>query len=518
MVDNNLSALKRQENKRLMLQKAIESIQARLNNEAFDQEAFNYAKSLLVSAIKGDISSEAKEIIEHVKIKGFTKNLQEAAFNILKNVGVYKEDELFFIVSNDLVTEFNPEVLSEAEQLAAKKEFLHSELRTSINESIKLYAIDDPWTTEVDDAIGIEETDSGYRVHIVIADPGGIVPLDSLVAQSARERGSTIYLPDRKYLMFPPVISENAASLSVDKEIPAMDFVADMTPSGDILDFNVQPVVCKITQRLSYEEVEERIEKDDKVFKLLYNLAQTLRQNRIKNGAIIVDRPEVDVHVVDKEIRLQHIDPASKARILVSEFMVLAGTLAAQFGVQNAIPFVFRVSAPPDSLNDLEGIPEESREYRVRLLRHLSKASLSVIPQPHASVGASAYVQVTSPLRRFQDFLTHYQIKSFLAGESFKSTHELLECFGNLEEVMALHLRLQRDRKRYFLLKYLEQQQSEQLEAYVVMHEGRRTMLELAETGLVTWIDRLIGSRDEKVCVRIRRVDPEYDILKVEPC
>jgi exoribonuclease R len=73
--------------------------------------------------------------------------------------------------------------------------------------------------------------------------------------------------------------------------------------------------------------------------------------------------------------------------------------------------------------NGVDESPANSADKsRAQLLRALQKVTVSssaeqsAQPARHVPLGLELYSRVTSPLRRYADFITHYQLKAYLRG------------------------------------------------------------------------------------------------------
>ena len=103
---------------------------------------------------------------------------------------------------------------------------------------------------------------------------------------------------------------------------------------------------------------------------------------------------------------------ASPARQLVAELMILAGEVAGRFGGERRLPLPYRGQLPPvlPPAADLQLLPEGP--CRAAALRRCMTRSLGGCRSPlaHAGLGLEAYVQVTSPIRRYGDLLAHFQV------------------------------------------------------------------------------------------------------------
>jgi exoribonuclease-2 len=120
---------------------------------------------------------------------------------------------------------------------------------------------------------------------------------------------------------------------------------------------------------------------------------------------------------------------------IVAECMILAGTVAASFCDKNNIPAPFRGSSAPQPINGLTGHDNStildtllsSKNILGAVDAHeILKSNLYLPPGefstrivPHWIMGltqGNGYLRATSPLRRYEDMLVHWQIKSHLAS------------------------------------------------------------------------------------------------------
>lgn len=104
---------------------------------------------------------------------------------------------------------------------------------------------------------------------------------------------------------------------------------------------------------------------------------------------------------------------------MVAEAMILAGAVTAQFGIDRAIPLPFRSQLPADlpSPAQLDELPEGAVRFAA-IKRCLSRGLMGTKPAAHFSLGLPAYVQATSPIRRYGDLVVQRQILACLDGAS----------------------------------------------------------------------------------------------------
>ncbi|KAF9121155.1 hypothetical protein BGW39_010796 [Mortierella sp. 14UC] len=125
------------------------------------------------------------------------------------------------------------------------------------------------------------------------------------------------------------------------------------------------------------------------------------------------------------------LDPsfASPSRLMVAEYMIMAGRVASMFAQENGLPTLFRnQSAPAEKYRTLfeETIrtktnPKTGMLNMVDMLPlrpYIAGAEISTTPTGHWSMGIQdGYCKVTSPLRRYSDMLAHWQMKGALLNK-----------------------------------------------------------------------------------------------------
>ena len=89
-----------------------------------------------------------------------------------------------------------------------------------------------------------------------IADVPAFVVVRGPVDLEARRRGQTVYAPDRKAPLHPPVLSEGAASLLEGQVRPAFVWRFDLDADGDVVTAVVVRAMVRSRRRLDYGQVQ----------------------------------------------------------------------------------------------------------------------------------------------------------------------------------------------------------------------------------------------------------------------
>lgn len=162
-----------------------------------------------------------------------------------------------------------------------------------------------------------------------------------------------------------------------------------------------------------------------------------------------MDRPEIVVDVSDPErLRLTRVDRHDSAHRVVEELAILVNREAGRFCGRHRLPAYYRVQG--------RDIARRRREAGAPLT---SAAYFSLQPGEHAGLGVDAYVQVTSPLRRFADLVMQRQIVSQVTQgrPAHSDTVQLESWMKHIEQRTTAYQQLERRLDDYWKRRYLEQ-------------------------------------------------------------
>ena len=452
----------------------------------------DYTRSALVKALLN-------------KMERKTGNLQRLALDVLVSCGEFAEDEPLELVRDDIVEAFSDEALAAAESVS-DTQLLDDANRIDLT-VLPTVTIDDADTQDRDDALSLERLnveDGGaerFRLGVHITDAGALIPQDSVLDEEANRRMATLYIPDRKIPMLPTAVSHDKGSLEAGKCRAALSLLADVSADGEILRYEVKPSVIVSDAALSYDEADAAISDADEPYHdllaNLHTLTEALKQQREAAGAVNIDRSEMLIKVVSSnDVQVKVVERDSPARQMVAECMVLCNSLLASFCRDNDIPAAYRSQTAPD-LSDLgAGLPpgveiDDGPLRQYLMMRRFAPADTRTAPAPHGGLGVSAYIQATSPLRRYPDMVMQRQITHYLsAGEPLYSVEDITSVAGRADMQIRAMGKLEDERRRYWLLKFfklrMEKAQDDEeaslFRAVVLENQPRRSaMLELAD-------------------------------------
>ncbi|KAI0189016.1 hypothetical protein F4808DRAFT_445812 [Astrocystis sublimbata] len=355
-----------------------------------------------------------------------------------------------------------------------------SRIRKPLN-NVTAYCIDDITAREIDDAVSLERTSNPeeYWIHVHVADPASSFAANSPVAKYAELIPEAIYLPGHLESMLPESLIQDRFSLAPDR--PCLTFSALVNKDGVVLDEKIAAHSLKDVVYMTYENAALAIgevgkhpladgtewalgsqkeiatanrkmtqpdgltkeQKDDLV--VLSQLGKAIQAKRLERGATQFFQPRPTASVGFKGVELKDnesfIDASGDPNIhvhysqqsgpdLVENAMKLANEVAARWCHERGIPIPYRIQPHAlrhaaliqqftrDVLNPMVlsgGRPNQGMWRHLRSL--LGSDEVSTTPGPHFTLGSEMYTKATSPLRRFNDLIVHWQIEAALLEE-----------------------------------------------------------------------------------------------------
>ena len=150
---------------------------------------------------------------------------------------------------------FPPAALEEAAR-AARAPRLPELDRTDL----PLVTIDPPGSRDLDQALHLAVTPGGYRVSYAIADVGAFVVPGGALDAEVEQRGVTLYAPDQRVPLHPPVLGEDAASLLPDQLRAELLGELGLDADGELVSTSVVRARVRSRARLDYAEVQGRLD------------------------------------------------------------------------------------------------------------------------------------------------------------------------------------------------------------------------------------------------------------------
>ncbi len=393
---------------------------------------------------------------------------QKACFDVLVKLGSWDEDENILLDKYQVPHRWTDSVTEQTVQLRESlvQQALDDPCRNDLT-NLRVFSIDEPFTKDIDDAISFNFHDSFFELGIHITDVASFVLPGTPLDKEAARRGASLYLPEGKIPMLPHAISEDLLSLKAHEIRPAISVFIKLSLTGEILDFKWVLSTIKVSAKLSYAEVDRKIEEDED-FSRLYMLTSLLRKRRISGGATWVLIPELQVRIgPHKEIITTMRDRETPSQMLVSECMIITNYCTALFFKQKNYPALYRRQAAPSQMIEPGSTPSLFQLFMQS--KKFSRVEIDSIPGPHSSLGLASYTSITSPLRKYFDLITQRQLVSLIReAESFYGRKQLKDMAASLQSVLTRVAIVEQERKRYWALKVLATRVGETLEGFII--------------------------------------------------
>lgn len=386
------------------------------------------------------------------------------------------------------------------------------------------FTIDSESTQDMDDAISISSTATGWELRVAVADPGAYIAAGSALDQLAAERAFTTYLPGRNIPMLPRQLADELCSLHPAQQRPAicvrLAIAFDGSMQGEA-EFTLAWICSQA--RFSYNQVSDYLEQNGdwqpnselmaEQLQQLAAMAKARQQWRQQHAIVFQDRPDYRFELDNAgQVIAIHAESRRIANQMVEEAMIAANLACGQyladklgFGLfnthsgfdaskLNALTELLAKHAAPvsqEQLTELSGYcqlrrwlqqqPTPYLENRIR--RFQSYAAVSLQPAAHFGMGINYYATWTSPIRKYGDLVNQSLLKAILAGQQPQLLPQSLT--QHLAEQRKTQRKAERDIAEWLYCRYLEPLAgSEQLFTAEIMDINRSGMrVRLLENG-----------------------------------
>jgi exoribonuclease-2 len=453
--------------------------------------------------------------------------IEKQAFDALVKIGVFNRDTNLSFIRNDIPVAHQLAVVEEAGKVPLAREIADFEayVRDGREDFTRKqsFTIDDESTKDMDDALSLEQTQDGYELGIHITDVTWAVLPETPLDISARRRATSIYCADQTVNMLPEELSEARLSLCEAAVRPCLSVLLQLSANYEVLSSKVVPSFIRSHRRYSYDEVDRLLEEGDATLLTVHDIAAACEERRLRKGAVKVHRREVVPFLEsDGSIRLLEIEEDSPARSLVAEMMVLANSVLAHFAAEHRIPVLFRGQERPEEApqeaDAKDSAPEgPAKDYGART--KLKKSTVSFEPQHHSGLGLDAYIQGSSPIRRYMDLCHQRQFLSFLRTNKPWVSREQFEAIAfEVENYLQSANLVGRETKRYWLLRYIEQRGKKvPIMGTVVRTDMKTPLVELDEVYLTVFVrPNKPVKLGQRLTLKVSAVDPHSDYIRLE--
>lgn len=376
---------------------------------------------------------------------------------ILGESGDFFVEELSLIRAHGLREEFPAEVITEAEQKAARG-ITDNDLSGRLDLRNELIiTVDGEDTRDIDDAISISYDGNFYRLGVHIADVSNYVSRGGVIDNEAYARGTSVYFPDRVLPMLPPALSNDICSLNEGVDRLTLSCLMTVDKQGVVIEKNIMPSVIRSRRRMTYKAITKIYEQDSETteqYPELVSFVQTavsltkiLQNARANRGGVAMDLKEAKILYSNGEISIPDYE-RTISHEMIEQFMVLANESVATLMTAKKMPFVYRVHEQPsaEKAGDFAAFLREAgintefdpenvspMDYKKLLeslkntaiyplvnrimLRSMMKAKYAPENLGHFGLASDCYCHFTSPIRRYPDLCIHRIIKESIKNE-----------------------------------------------------------------------------------------------------
>ena len=388
------------------------------------------------------------------------------------------------------------------------------------------FTVDPADAKDFDDALSVRRLRDGvWEVGVHIADVTHYVRPHSTIDDEAVTRGTSVYLVDRTVPMLPERLSNELCSLRPHEASLCFSAVFTLDENLQLLDEWFGRTVIHSDRRFTYAEAQEVIEtgRGDYAEEVLTlnRLAQALRRERFKNGAISFDREEVRFRLDEHGKPLGvYFKEQKESNQMIEEFMLLANRRVAEFCGRHLVKgrkmprtMVYRVHDAPSEekldrfrqfilrfghvfkaskgravakeLNRLfariKGSTEENA-VSTMAVRSMAKAFYTTDNIGHYGLAFPYYTHFTSPIRRYPDMMVHRLLARYLAGEKSADKKQLEALCEHASKREVVAAEAERASIKYKMVEFMQEHLGEEFDGHISGLTEWGVYVELDET------------------------------------
>lgn len=351
-----------------------------------------------------------------------------------------------------LATNFPADALAEAQAAAAKSPTDHRDLT-----ALPFVTLDPASSMDLDQAFAIEANGADMILRYAIADVAWFVADGGPMDREAWVRGTSQYLPDGKVSLYPPILSEGAASLLPDQDRPAVVFTVRIASDGKVKLDAVERCVIRSRAKLAYDGVTP-----DQLPQGFDEIARRIEAAETARGASRLDPPEQEVVRDDGHYRLE-MRPQTKAELHNAALSLATNMAVADLLFAHHTGLFRTMGGPADwairrlrhtakalgidwpkkcGLEEMKASLDQHDPRQAALVLAIRRSSPGAVYEPYKegvkpwhSAIAATYVHATAPLRRLAD---RYVVMAALAVANSKPVPDAVSAaFAKLPKVMA---------------------------------------------------------------------------------
>ena len=288
----------------------------------------------------------------------------------------------------------------------------------------------------LDDAIYIEENeDKTYTLYIHIIDIPTLIPYASLTREEASYRSETIYLNDNSLPIYPNHICNDICSLIPNNIKNTITYTIKLDNNYKVIPetFNISLGKIKVAHRLTYEEADIKIKKNnkqklDEILNHLMNFAITRRKENQSKELYREYENTINLEPYHESLKIN----SSTSANIIHETMILANYEVAKYFKEHELPYIYRKINIPSTEFLIEQIEklkylgtkvENNKAFLSELKDSYIESIYTNIPTYHAGLELDCYSHSTSPGRRYIDSFGQYIIHDLIIDKNIKDNN-----------------------------------------------------------------------------------------------
>lgn len=463
-----------------------------------------------------------------VKISELTDNKCYYA-GFVKNIG-HKDDpdaDLKIIaIENKIVIDFSEQALAEADAIPTEVTEEEKVGRLDLTNKL-IFSIDGASTKDRDDAVSIELNERGnYVVGVHISDVTHYVHPGMQLWEEALQRGTSVYMADTVIPMLPHKLSNGICSLNPDVDRLTFSCIMEITPQGEVLNYDFVDTVINSRKAMTYEDV-NRIFEDGELpegyeefydsLEMMHQLSTRMEKVKEKRGYVNFGSSDLEIKMDENgnPIEFKRKEQRSAEKI-IENLMLLAGECYANYMI---IPSPLRVHEAPEEdrveeafemldksgirvkathdivngkviqqiLGQIQDMDERSVAAQI-ILRSMSRARYDVENVGHFGLGLPVYGHWTSPIRRAADLRGHYNLRMQRDNTfAIKDADEFYDMMSEFCQHISRKERnadqAERDANEFEMIKYMKDHIGEKFNAHVT-YVNSKVMFVKTEEGI----------------------------------
>lgn len=442
-----------------------------------------------------------KVVLELIRYPNMDRGGEGVITEVLGPANSATVETLSVIRAFNIPEHFSPEALEEARKVAAEFDETNLAGRRDFTRDLIL-TIDPMDARDFDDAISIrfDASRKHWYVNVHIADVSHFVQPGTQLDREARERATSVYLPQKVIPMLPEIISNHLASLQEGQVRFVQSVLMEFDAQGEPIHADFVRGAIKVSKRFHYEQVSEFYQKHDQkepvddihpdlqqMLLLMRQFTLMRRKRRYQQGVLELSMPEVELDYTDDgKVDGAHLSVNDISHQVIEECMLSANEAVATKLDEMNVPFLRRIHPAPEpvKLEDfltfvkalgyevnrhtptdrfqlqrlLKASSKRPDQFAVHyaLLRSLKQAVYSPKDEGHYALASKDYCHYTSPIRRYPDLTVHRLITRWqLTGKVKSDEHELANLGEHCSEMERRADKAEQELIKIRLLDYL---------------------------------------------------------------